>query len=365
MNISIYLNGGRISTEYYRIYQYFDIFKDKGYKITYRTELSDKQYRKFMPVSQQPFLIKMFFYILIFFKVLYSLLLDIVFKKDIIIIRRRLISRYTPFLFIIILKIIKIRGTKLVWDFDDRIVESEVSWRVFNTFSKLSDVIVVTHSYLKSLIMIDCQSKVILLPTTDKDMYKNFNEELNKKRLEILKNQIILIWVGTSVNLDNLVDIVSFLDNAADKISQKYSKQLILKVVCDKPFFHDTKNIIIENIKWTRDDAINEMYKSHIGIMPLKNVEYSKGKGGFKLVQYISIGLPCIASAVGFNKFVVSKEFGFLIEDNEDWFNAIIALSEMTKWNEYSNNAYKHWLKNFSFEYNYNKWNDIIDSLAQ
>ena len=56
------------------------------------------------------------------------------------------------------------------------------------------------------------------------------------------------------------------------------------------------------------------MLISHIGIMPLKDTEYTKGKCAFKAIQYMSAGLPVIISPVGLNNEVINHgESGFCI----------------------------------------------------
>ena len=132
----------------------------------------------------------------------------------------------------------------------------------------------------------------------------------------------------------------------------KLHKKLTLKVVCDKPLAYSSSFLEIVNIKWTRKNAIYHMTNAHIGIMPLLDNEYNKGKGGFKLVQYLSIGLPCIGSNVGYNKLVIGDNCGFLAKDEGDWLKAVETLSNVNVWKQYSSNAYKYWLEHFSFDKN-------------
>ena len=53
------------------------------------------------------------------------------------------------------------------------------------------------------------------------------------------------------------------------------------------------------------------MLNSHIGLMPLIENEFTKGKCAFKAVQSIGCGLPVILSDVGMNKDVIEKGNGF------------------------------------------------------
>ena len=61
-----------------------------------------------------------------------------------------------------------------------------------------------------------------------------------------------------------------------------------------------------------------------VGIMPLPDEPWARGKCGFKLIQYMASGLPVIASPVGVNKEIVDDGInGFLTESNEQWIEAL------------------------------------------
>ena len=202
------------------------------------------------------------------------------------------------------------------------------------------------------------------MPTTDGDLQGFNSVHLMENRINTYSDEIKLVWVATSGNIKHLLQIIDALDDAAEKLFQSSGKKLILTTVCDKPVDYKTKSLVIRNITWTRDIAKKEIYDAHIGIMPLINGAYTKGKGGFKLVQYISTGLPVIASNVGYNKEIVDGKCGILVEDNKDskpWVDAIMVLSmEPMKWREFSKCAYFKWSDEFSFSDNMNRWNKLI-----
>ena len=66
------------------------------------------------------------------------------------------------------------------------------------------------------------------------------------------------------------------------------------------------------------------MLKScHIGIMPLPDTPFARGKSAFKLIQYLRAGLPAIASAVGENSHVIRQgETGFAVSGESGWLEA-------------------------------------------
>ncbi|MBK7956960.1 MAG: hypothetical protein IPK03_01900 [Bacteroidetes bacterium] len=87
-----------------------------------------------------------------------------------------------------------------------------------------------------------------------------------------------------------------------NKVSKKFPIKLIVisgKEVTDPVDFE------IENIPWSLNTEIDEMYKIDVGLMPIENDEVSKGKCGFKLIQYMGFGIVSIASGVTVNNEIV------------------------------------------------------------
>ena len=75
-----------------------------------------------------------------------------------------------------------------------------------------------------------------------------------------------------------------------------------------------------EFITWTQSSEVSDLQKFDIGIMPLTDDIWSKGKCGFKAIQYGASGIPALVSPVGVNTEVVKDELtGFLCNNTEDW----------------------------------------------
>jgi len=69
-----------------------------------------------------------------------------------------------------------------------------------------------------------------------------------------------------------------------------------------------------------------------IGIMPLPDEPWARGKCGYKLIQYMACGLPVVASPVGVNSEIVQHGVnGFLAQTEEEWAEAIQTLAESDK----------------------------------
>jgi glycosyltransferase involved in cell wall biosynthesis len=168
------------------------------------------------------------------------------------------------------------------------------------------------------------------------EWYKKYQEnvyivntgiDILKFTLKSTKNneQFIIGWTGTSDNLKYLYSIEKGLNKALNHI-----KNSRLLIVCDKePLF---SIIPIEKMvwkKWNMQDEIELLHQMDVGIMPLEDTEWAKGKCSFKMLQYMAVGIPVVVSPVGMNKEVLLKgDCGFAAINETEWADALISISE-------------------------------------
>lgn len=85
----------------------------------------------------------------------------------------------------------------------------------------------------------------------------------------------------------------------------------------------------VEIIPWLAEREVADMHLFDVGIMPLTDNPWDRGKCGFKLIQYMACGLPVVASPVGVNKEIVEQGVnGFLAENTVKWVEAITRLRD-------------------------------------
>ena len=163
--------------------------------------------------------------------------------------------------------------------------------------------------------------------------------------------------------MKNIVRILPRLDNAGAFL-KKHNKDVVLEVVCNmdaSELYERFENLKVVFTKWTREKAQKAILDAHIGLMPLPDNEFSKGKGGFKLVQYMASGIPVIASDIGFNREIVSKDFGCLIKNESDWENAIVHFaSNLDLWVNTASSARGTYCDRFSYDENLIRWKKLL-----
>lgn len=216
--------------------------------------------------------------------------------------------------------IAKIWRKRIVYDFDDAIWMSNTSVsnkvvRMIKNHSKVKKIckwahkISVGNEFLKSYAS-DYSKNVVTLPTT------LLNEVVLKATKEHKQQEPIVIgWIGTHSTLKYL----KLLEGVFEKLEKQYS--IIIRVVSNKPPQLNIESL--EFVKWSKEKEIESLLTFDIGVMPLPNTDWEKGKCSFKALQYMSLGIPAVVSPVGMNNEVIHQgENGYLCQSENEWLEA-------------------------------------------
>lgn len=91
----------------------------------------------------------------------------------------------------------------------------------------------------------------------------------------------------------------------------------------------ELKGVPTEFRRWSEKTEIEDLQSFDVGIMPLPDEPWERGKCGYKLIQYMACGKPVVASPVGINKQIVEEKVnGFLATTEDNWINALISLRD-------------------------------------
>jgi glycosyltransferase involved in cell wall biosynthesis len=263
-------------------------------------------------------------------------------KSDIIFVEKRLFR-------IGFLKKLKNTNRKIVFDFDDAIMESHNESRSNSTKNRalerfhatcaISDLVLAGNKYLASKVP-NIPGEVITFPTV-----VNFEAYQKHSNHPQRKDELIRLgWIGQPVNYHYLEALSSVFENI-----HRSHPNAILTVISKG----DTsiKTIPIEHIEWSEETEIDSLSNIDIGLMPLPNDEYAKGKCSLKAIQYMAMGIPVIASNVGGNADVIrNRTDGYVIND-ADWTDKISHLINNQPLREKMGNSARCNIKeNFSLE---------------
>jgi glycosyltransferase involved in cell wall biosynthesis len=90
-----------------------------------------------------------------------------------------------------------------------------------------------------------------------------------------------------------------------------------------------SKNINVDNRRWSLETEIDDLCSFDIGIMPLADDEWTRGKSGCKAVQYLAVGVPAVCSPVGVANEIISEGVnGYLASTGDEWFSKLSKLIE-------------------------------------
>jgi glycosyltransferase involved in cell wall biosynthesis len=101
---------------------------------------------------------------------------------------------------------------------------------------------------------------------------------------------------------------------------------LRLKIVAD--FDLPACGVATLPVVWRADSEARELAASHIGIAPMRDDDWSRGKCALKVLQYMAAGLPVVSSDAGANReVIVEGETGFLVTAPDEWSDRIARLA--------------------------------------
>ncbi len=217
---------------------------------------------------------------------------------------------------------------RLVFDVDDAVMFHElernepVTGRFFGRFASIaaaSRMVVAGNRYVAEFARAarprDGHDGVAILPTPID------TERLTAKGSHEGRDGFVVGWIGTKGNLHQLLPLTDALREVQARVPD-----FRLRVIADAA--PDLPGIRVESQPWRHAGEVADLHGFDVGIMPLADSLWNRGKGGFKLLQYMAAGLPAIASPVGINADIVRHgENGFLAADTIAWRDALLALA--------------------------------------
>jgi len=130
-------------------------------------------------------------------------------------------------------------------------------------------------------------------------------------------------WMGTDSNLPYLFTLIPVF---REMLADSAARFLFVSNRKGKPVELGFSARIVWKT-WQAETEVEDLRLFDIGIMPLADDAYSQGKCGFKLLQYMAVGIPVVASPVGMNREIVEDGVnGFLARDEKEWLKKLQAL---------------------------------------
>jgi len=286
----------------YRVYQYLEPLRDAGFQITVLNYPG-------LPTRTRR---------LVYFSRLALLALS----ADIVLIQKRLFPRFFPLLHRL--------NPRIVYDFDDALFAHspvhqpagmkaayyEAEGRCFDAVLAVCRHVIAGNEYLASYAR-HITPNVSIIPTA---------VDLSRYHVRTSRPSpdapIVLGWVGSGHNLIYLEDLAPVFA----MLSQHFWKKILLHVISDRPP-NLPASIPLRFQPWCLESEIEDLLAFDIGLMPLRDDDWTRGKCAFKAIQYMAIGIPVLASPVGANVQLISHNVnGLLAATEEQWLESLTAL---------------------------------------
>ena len=173
------------------------------------------------------------------------------------------------------------------------------------------------------------------------------------------RDGIRICWIGTPVTAKRfLIPMLPVLSKLQSEIPE-----LRFRFIGAGNF--NANGLRLESLSWSEEGEAKLLGESDIGIMPLQDEEFERGKCGLKLIQYMAAGLPVVASPVGENRQIVDHGHnGFLVNSPEDWIRAIRILADRPDLRQQMGTAGRlRAERDYSLAKGFSEWQQVIGSL--
>ncbi len=216
---------------------------------------------------------------------------------------------------------------KVIFDYDDSIWVNQVSAGnkmlgflknadKTRDIIRVSDMVFAGNQYLADFAA-QYNPVVRIVPTTiDTDEYQRLPRPANQP-----EDQVCIGWSGSFTTIEHFETALP----ALRIIKQRYGARVTFSVVGDGSYRNDELGIV--GLPWRKDTEVADLSAMDIGIMPLPDTEWAKGKCGLKGLQYMAVETPTIMSPVGVNTEIIQHgKNGLLASTTDEW---VAALSQL------------------------------------
>jgi glycosyltransferase involved in cell wall biosynthesis len=205
-------------------------------------------------------------------------------------------------------------GRPIVLDVDDaiwlRIGEAGAS-----RLAAMSSMVVAGNSYLAEWFSRFAPATVVIPTAVDTDRYAPADEAPEK---------FTIGWIGSRSTTPYLLEIEDALATAMANIPG--AELLVVSDVEVK--FRSLDPARVRNLAWSANGECAALAQMSVGLMPLPDTEWTRGKCSFKMLQYMACGIPAVVSPVGTNIEVLAHgELGIGARTKDEWVDALVTIS--------------------------------------
>mgnify|MGYP006277700703 CR=1 FL=1 len=184
--------------------------------------------------------------------------------------------------------------------------------RKIDAVMKNAALVVAGNSYLAGRAKSAGARHIEIVPTViDLNRYPAVDDKPDKN-----DGPLVVGWIGTPKTSRYLHPLQSVFESLQSQFNVRFAAVGATR--------KSLGNLPVEPWQWSEDTEVDSIRKFDIGIMPLEDSPWERGKCGYKLIQYMACGLPVVASPVGVNCEIVEPRVnGFLASGNDQWHESL------------------------------------------
>ena len=260
------------------------------------------------------------------------------------------------------LKALRQANPRLLFDMDDAVMFHELEHHQPLTGKNLIKflrtiehcaAVVAGNRFLAAFAEANCPHVAVLPTPIDTNLYR-------LKDYETPSDTVTVGWLGVSGNLHYLQRLAPVFQALAQEFPQ-----FRLKIVSND--FIDIPGVPIIKELWSLGGELESLRSFDIGIMPLDDSLWARGKCGYKILQYFGVGIPAVASPVGINtEFITNGSTGFLTNSLVEWESALVALiNDVNLRQKMGLQAYQTLTQKYSMQHYAESYANIIHSVRK
>jgi len=133
-------------------------------------------------------------------------------------------------------------------------------------------------------------------------------------------SRLVIGWSGLNAGAKYLLSVEPALAKTLDR-----NPDAILRVVSDsRPDFRYIPSNRIDFIRWSPENEVRTIQEMTVGLMPLDDSDWSRGKCSYKMLLYMSCGIPVVVSPTGMNAEILAQgRVGLGPRNDNEWVDAI------------------------------------------
>jgi glycosyltransferase involved in cell wall biosynthesis len=218
-------------------------------------------------------------------------------------------------------------GRRLIWDVDDAIwldasraagghqlAVLKGTTRKVRWLASRADHIVSANTYLADFLS-RYSSRITIVPSV-------VETRAVRPRRHDDHTEFVVGWIGSPTTAPYLLRITRVLARVSRELSDRSLRLLVVGGTMPSNSF------AVESVSWSVDNELDALERMDVGLMPMPDNAWTRGKSAYKALQYMSAGIPVVGDDVGVASSVIGPgKAGFVVREEDGWVEALVTLA--------------------------------------